>query len=575
MDRKTGKASVFSFAVCLWLAAAGLAGLPSGVLAQGGAVDFTSSNLPIVLIDTQGQEIPLDDPRIIAEMSVIDNGPGRRNAVTDSVNGFHGRISIEIRGSSSTTWRKKQYGFETQDSLGQNLNVSLLGLPKENDWILNAPYIDKSLMRNVLAYKLASDTGHYASRTRYCELILNGQYQGIYILMEKIKRDKNRVNVAKLDPQEITGDDLTGGYIIKIDRPDSRFFVSHYPPYPGAEQKILYLFVYPDEAKIAPEQETYIKNYIFNFEDLMASDHYAEPASHYSQVIDIDSFIDYFLVCELAKNVDAYRLSTFMYKDKDSKGGKLAMGPVWDFNLAFGNANYYDGEDTNGWMLYHLTHTPAIRQDFALVPFYWNRLLQDTLFTSRTLRRWQALRRDALASDRIFSYIDALADTLDEAKTRNFQIWSAPGQGGEGFWPVPGIFYTFSTYQDEIDYLKSWVQNRLAWMDANIASLPERFKAVQLRLPKTFFLRQNYPNPFNAGTTVEYGIPRLGRVSIAVYNAAGQTVRVLYDDFETAGEYTVHWDAMDEHGRKVPSGLYVISANYAGNRQSVKVLHIK
>ncbi len=181
-------------------------------------IDFTSSNLPIIIINTNGLSIPYDNPRIVAEMGIIYNGQGERNNISDSLNNYSGKISIEIRGASSSGWSKKSYGIETQNDDGSNNNVSLLGMPEENDWILYASYYDRSFLRNVLTFKLANDMGWYASRTRYCELVLNGEYQGIYVLMEKIKRDKNRVDISKLNPDEISGDDVTGGYIIKVDK---------------------------------------------------------------------------------------------------------------------------------------------------------------------------------------------------------------------------------------------------------------------------------------------------------------------------------------------------------------------
>ncbi|MBL4654637.1 MAG: CotH kinase family protein, partial [Bacteroidia bacterium] len=148
---------------------------------------FTSSNLPLVIINTNGQTI-LDDPRIVADMGIIYNGIGNRNNLTDTSNNYDGQISIELRGSSSLGFPKTSFSLETQDSSGNNLNVSLLGLPKENDWVLYAPYSDKSLIRNVLTYKLGNDLDWYAPRTVLCELILNGQYWGVYVLTEKIKR---------------------------------------------------------------------------------------------------------------------------------------------------------------------------------------------------------------------------------------------------------------------------------------------------------------------------------------------------------------------------------------------------
>lgn len=184
---------------------------------SGYAQTFTSSNLPIVVINTNGQTI-LDEPKITVDIGIIDNGIGQRNNLTDPYNNYSGKAAIEIRGSSSQSFPKKQYGVELRDAAGNDVSAPLLGLPPEEDWVLFAPYNDKTLMRDVLAYKIARDQGRYAPRTRYCELVLNGQYQGIYVLIEKVKRDNNRVDVNKLDPDENSGNDLTGGYIIKIDK---------------------------------------------------------------------------------------------------------------------------------------------------------------------------------------------------------------------------------------------------------------------------------------------------------------------------------------------------------------------
>jgi hypothetical protein len=140
---------------------------------------FESSNLPIVMINTLGQTI-VNDPRIVCDMGIIYNGEGAINYLSDPFKEYDGKISIEIRGSSSQSFPKKSYGLETQDSLGENSNVKLLGMPKENDWILYAPYSDKSLMRNVLTYKLGNDIGRYAPRTRFCELFINNDYKGVY-----------------------------------------------------------------------------------------------------------------------------------------------------------------------------------------------------------------------------------------------------------------------------------------------------------------------------------------------------------------------------------------------------------
>ncbi|HMR57666.1 MAG TPA: CotH kinase family protein, partial [Cyclobacteriaceae bacterium] len=166
-----------------------------------GYTQTLSSNLPIVVINTAGATI-LDDPKIVADMGIIDNGPGQRNSVTDTYNNYSGKIGIEIRGSSSQSFPKKQYSIELRDATGEGVSAPLLGLPPEEDWVLFAPYNDKTLMRDVLAYKIGRDLNRYAPRTRFCELVLNGNYEGIYVLIEKIKRDNNRVDINKLNPDE-------------------------------------------------------------------------------------------------------------------------------------------------------------------------------------------------------------------------------------------------------------------------------------------------------------------------------------------------------------------------------------
>lgn len=283
-------------------------------------VNLTSSNLPIFIIDTKGKTI-VDEPKIEAYMGIIFNGEGKINFINDNFNNYYGKIGIEIRGQSSQQFEKKQYAIETIDSLGNDIDASLLGLPKESDWVLNASYIDKSFLRNVIAFKLFNEIGRYSSQTKFCELILNGEYRGIYILQEKIKRDKNRVNISKLEPESNEGEALTGGYIIKIDKtdPGDKFWISPYPPFAGANQKIKYIYYYPESDEITKTQAEYIKSYITNFEKVMNTTNYNDPFYGYLNYIDIDSFVDMFLIFELSKNVDAYRLSTFFYKDRNKK----------------------------------------------------------------------------------------------------------------------------------------------------------------------------------------------------------------------------------------------------------------
>jgi len=530
---------------------------------------FTSSNLPIIVLDTHGANIPYDNPRIVADMGIIYDSLGGRNNLTDPFNNYSGKISIEIRGSSSSGWSKKSYSFETENDDGSNNNVSLLGMPSENDWVLYASYYDRSFLRNVLVDHFAREMGWYASRTRYCELVLNGEYKGIYVLMEKIKRDKNRVNISKLLETDISGDNVTGGYIIKIDKdPWEPGFESKYRAFPGASQKIKYQYHYPKGDKILPEQEQYIQNFVNDFEDAMQSDSYAEIHSGYPKYLNVPSFVDNFILNELSRNVDGYRLSSYFYKDKDSKGGKLTAGPVWDYNFSFGNVGYYNGELVAGWQLLYFTDNLAFNQnDSFQEPFWWKKLLFDTTFVHRIIDRWWVLRSDILDPVNFNSFIDAVADTLSEAKDRNFEIWIGPGEPKlpeDGWFPPTYPIDNLHTYSDEITYLKSWIADRINWIDQNIEDL--------LKIPKPptlygFVVGQNYPNPVVSETTLFYEIPRTLHVSIIIYNMLGEKVTTLVDKFQDSGKYSVNWIP-----KGLANGLYIYEIKAGGFRATRKMI---
>lgn len=450
-------------------------------------LNFTSSNLPIVVINTNGQTIQ-DNVRIVADMGIIHNTG--RNYITDPYNNYNGKISIELRGSSSQMFPKKAYSFETQDILGNNNNVSLIDLPVENDWVLYAPYSDKSLMRNVLAYKIGEMFGRYSPRTKFCELVLNGEYMGVYVLLEKIKRDKNRLDIAKLDVDDLAGDSLTGGYIVKIDKTTGGsgydWFSPYAPNYAAGSQQIGFQYHYPKSTDIQPQQATYIQNYIDSFETVLNGPNFNDPVNGYVKYMDPLSFVDFFILNEISRNVDGYRLSTFLFKDKNSKGGKINMGPYWDFNLAFGNANYCDGSLYNGWSK---DFNQVCSNDNYQVPFWWDKLEQDTVYLNLLRCRWENLRLNELHTDSLLAYIDTLANYLNESQQRNFQKWPILGTY---VWPNN---YIGNTYQDEINYLKTWLINRINWMDNNIPGNCYNVGVNEMTSIENNFLV--YPNPAN------------------------------------------------------------------------------
>jgi len=528
---------------------------------------FTSSNLPIVLINTNGQIIP-GDHKITADMGIIYNGEGIRNYLTDPFNNYEGKIGIELRGSTSLNYPKKQYGFETRDSAGNNNNVSLLGFPAENDWILNAPYADKSLIRNALVYKLANESGRYASRSKFCELVLNGEYMGVYILFEKIKRDANRVNIKKLEPPDTTGDALTGGYIIKVDKKDGENvggWYSNYLPFSQSEKKIFYQYHYPKPDEIVEQQKQYIQNYILNFETRMKGTNIADTSDGYPSYIDTDSFVDYLLINEICKNIDAYRLSMFMHKDRESRNGKLVMGPVWDYNLAFGNVNYYLGYQIQGWDIEYITNFNNLAgwENFY-APFWWKTLFEETYFRNKIYARWQELKNSTYSINNIHSIIDSLITMLDEAQIRNFERW-----------PILGVYiepnyYVGQSYQDEINYLKNWIAARIEWLDQNMVGSTSNMNQNSEIIPDFFELYQNYPNPFNAFTTIKFQLPQREFVIIDIFDMLGNQLVTLQRKEKPAGYYEVNFNAAD-----LPSGVYIYRIQAGNYVQTRKMLLLK
>jgi hypothetical protein len=420
------------------------------------------SNLPIVVINTFGAFIP-DEPKIPGHMGIISHGQGQMNNLNDPFTNYDGAIGIECRGNSTMQYPKKAYALETRDAAGGNLDVPLLGMSPENDWILYAPYTDKSMLRNVVSFGMGYMMGNYCSRTVFCELVVNNDYKGVYILMEKIKKDENRVDIATLNPDETSGDDLTGGYIIKVDKIEGGFTYgvdgwksNPVPAYPNASD-ITFQYYYPDPDEIASEQKTYIRQFITTAENSLTSANFTNPDNGYQKYFDVLSFVDFMILSEISKEVDKYRYSTYFYKDKDSDGGKLFAGPAWDFNLGYGNVNYWSpGLDHTGWLY------PLIAPFDSDIMFWWKRLMEDPWFKNLAKTRWTWFRQHQLNDAAIHAVIDSVLVYTAAAKDRNYQRWPILGQ-----YVWPNYNWYGNTYADEVAYFEDFLFNRLNWMDAN------------------------------------------------------------------------------------------------------------
>ncbi len=494
---------------------------------------FSSSNLPLVLVHTGGKTIS-DDPKIDAAMGIIWNGAGKTNALTDDFNDYNGKIGIELRGSSSQGFPKKSYGLELKNDHGEDIDASLLGMPAEEDWILYGPYSDKTLIRNVLIFTLDAALGHYSPRCRFVELFLNDQYQGVYVLMEKIKRDDLRLDLAKLNPDELSGEDLTGGYIIKIDKTTGSGGSGWYSDYLSqANRRTFFQYEVPKFDEIQPAQRNYIQHYFELFEKALHDQNF-DGTNGFRQLADEDSFIDYMIMNELSKNIDGYRLSTFLHKDKN---GKLKLGPIWDFNLAFGNANYYNGESTSGFQF-----EANLGNDDWQNPFWWPILFEENTFRRKLKDRWSSLRENQLSDQRITIVVDSLTNLLTDAQGRNFQKWPVLST-----WVWPNA-YVGNNYSAEVSWLESWIANRLNWLDTNM-------EALYVGSPN---LAQNqdvhvFPNPFRNELYLELSSNVQNDLRWMIYTIQG--TKVIENSLER-GSGQVSLD--DAAVRALPPGVYFI-----------------
>ena len=385
---------------------------------------------------------------------------------------YEGIIGIEIRGESSQFFDKKSYGFETWDSQYNDLDVALIGFPEEEDWILYGPFSDKSLIRNKLIYELSNRMGRYTTKTEFVELTINYEYKGLYIFMEKLKRNKNRIDISKLESSDIDEELISGGYIIKIDKSDMEdgsytdynSFKSHFDVFgnENGDIRINFNYEYPKPGEIHANQKNYIKNYFYEFESSLASDKFRDPNYGFRKYEDEDSFIDFFILNELSNNVDGYRLSTYLHKDRNDK---LVIGPIWDFNLSFGNADYCGGERYDVWCFKFNERCPG---DYWKVPFWWNRLMEDEQFVDKLTERWNQLRTNILSDDNLMTLIDEKYSFLNNETdiiNKNFNRWKI---FGIYIWPNSFIG---NNYYEEIDFLKNWIKNRTKWLDESINNL--------------------------------------------------------------------------------------------------------
>jgi hypothetical protein len=436
------------------------------------------SNLPLVVIDSWNRDVDAESeterPYRPIHIMTLSGSNGGRTSLVGGLLDHAGHAAMHVRGSSTSRYPKKQYRLELRDARGEDQDDTLLGLPDGADWILQAPYGDKSLIRNVLMYQWSNAIGRYAARTRLVELFVaphggrvgasEDDYRGVYVVTERLKRHKSRINVDKLSTGDNAEPEVTGGYILKRDwvegGPNEHLETETYND--------VLTWVYPKPSALTDAQRQWMADFLNRFERVLSGPGYNDPETGYKAFIDVDSFIDHHLLVEMARNVDGFVLSTHMHKTRD---GKLNMGPIWDYNGALGNADYFQAWRPEGWH-HQFDEGPGGERFPADNPngYHWYcRLFVDPVFRDRYAARWLELRDTLLPTVRLLDDIKEITSRLNEAAGRNFERWPILG---EGIFPDDAHrSMTEATYASETDYLQTWLSARVNWMDSAVGRL--------------------------------------------------------------------------------------------------------
>ncbi|TSD64011.1 hypothetical protein FFF34_015735 [Inquilinus sp. KBS0705] len=384
---------------------------------------YNFTGLPIFYINTASPVVSKDD-YVDGSLSINPNVDLDQDSSA---------MVMQIKGRGNSTWGmpKKPYKIKLDKK------ASIFGLTAAKSWVLLANYSDKTLMRNYLAYNLSQQLkGDFTPHGIFVEVIMNGQYAGNYLLCEQVEIKPGRVDITELKASDVSGDAITGGYLVELDqRKDAEFMFSTAGNLP---------FSIKEPEDIVPVQLDYIHNYMQQTENAILAADFANPTTGYAKYINTDSFINWFLVNELFKNQDAANFSSmYYYKDR---GGKLGMGPAWDFDLGAGNVDYSDATKPEGWW---------VRDGL-----WFSHLFEDPAFKAKVRARWDHMKANELPA--MHKSITDTKAYLTESANENFRAWDILGVY---VWPNPVVL---GTYPKEVDYMDNWFKQREAWIDANL-----------------------------------------------------------------------------------------------------------
>lgn len=494
---------------------------------------FSSSNLPIILIDTENQQSIVDNSKVSAQMRIINNALEDNN-INDTPTEYDGSIGIELRGNSTQNFPKKPYNLETRDSLGENNNVPLFGWRKENDWVLRASYIDHTFIRNCLAGQMSRLNGWWAPHTKLVEVVLNGNYQGIYVFMEDIKPDKGRVDIEKMTSEDTTEPELTGGYIWEI---------TGFGYNIGQKRKLKF----PKYDKATTEQINYITYHDNAFRNQVQAVTDQNYEHIYSDWINMPSFINEIMVQEGMRNGDAYGWSGYFHKDRE---GKIIAGPVWDFDQSSGTSSYPDDAVVDGWLFEHPSK--------GSTPDFWPDFYADPVFAYALRERWESLRSTSYSDQNLGNYIDSLAYLLRDAQAREFETWPVLGTN---IWRETTGYQARDTHAKEVSHLKDFLTERWAWMDEKLSHF-QNPNPTGLDSEASATRCHIYPNPVSDVAYLSILHTDVQNVSIEIVNQMG--ICVMQKNTAHSPKTTLHFDS------SLPAGIYFVNITINDQIKEVK-----
>ncbi|MBD3328974.1 hypothetical protein GF357_00565 [Candidatus Dojkabacteria bacterium] len=410
------------------------------IIGKSTTANTFKSDLPIVIIDTGGHKLNNEKPTQV-NARIIFNVAGNPNYLNSLASHFNGGVGMRLRGDRTkelqdvTTYHR--YTFETRHSNGEDMNFPLFGFPEESDWMIEGPITDETALANMLALELSSQLGYYAPRTQFVEVFFSDDkntkakdnYVGVFMFSEKVKKDKERVDIEDLASGNDPEDDLSGGHLLEL---TSMGEIKEKDAWFETDKGTKVINAYPKVTKLTEPQQQWIREYVNDFEKLLYRHQLDNKTTgHYTDFIDQQSLIDYIIINDLFKNTDAFYENTFVTKDK---GEKMMMGPIWDV-VRPDSIDYEDEYSSQG---------------FYVITGRWTEpLFNDEEFAKAYVARWRELRESKLNDENIRFILDAYSNEL-------------------------GFSNSSADSAAIIESLRSWLLRRSVWLDENIDWLVDK-----------------------------------------------------------------------------------------------------